>query len=79
MALAPDDASLPRVEQIAERHFGGPDFGLRDGGLVGTPPVIIERLRYFKELGFQQVVLFTHDRASDQTLELLASKVVPEL
>jgi alkanesulfonate monooxygenase SsuD/methylene tetrahydromethanopterin reductase-like flavin-dependent oxidoreductase (luciferase family) len=79
MALAPDDASLPRVEQMAERHFGGPDFGLRDGGLVGTPSVIIERLRYFKELGFQQVVLFTHDRASDQTLELLASKVVPEL
>jgi hypothetical protein len=64
---------------MAERHFGGPDFGLRDGGLVGTPPVIIERLRYLKELGFQQVVLFTHDRASDQTLELLASKVVPEL
>jgi alkanesulfonate monooxygenase SsuD/methylene tetrahydromethanopterin reductase-like flavin-dependent oxidoreductase (luciferase family) len=79
MALAPDDASLPRVRQVAERHFGNPDFGLRAGGLVGTPPMIIERLRYFEHLGFQQVVLFTHDRASDQTLELLASKVIPDL
>ncbi|MBV8347433.1 MAG: LLM class flavin-dependent oxidoreductase, partial [Mycolicibacterium sp.] len=31
MALAPDDASLPRVRQIAERRFGGPGFGLQEG------------------------------------------------
>jgi hypothetical protein len=30
-------------------------------------------------LGFQQVVLFTHDRASDQTLDLLANNVIAEL
>ena len=27
-------------------------------------------------MGFGQVVLFTHDRASDATLELLAAEVV---
>jgi len=79
MALAPDHASLPRVKEIAEKRFGGPGFGLHDGGLIGTPDVIIDRLKELGELGFQQIVLFTHDRASDDTLELLASTVIAEL
>ena len=78
MALAPDDAALPKVQQIAERRFGGPGFGLHEGGLIGTPQVIAERLNELQLLGFQQVVLFTHDRASDETLELLASTVLAE-
>lgn len=79
MALAPDAASLPKVREIAERRFGGPGFGLHDGGLIGTPQVIVDRLKELQELGFQQVVLFTHDRASDDTLELLATAVIGEL
>jgi len=79
MALAPDDASLPRVKEIAEKRFGGPGFGLHDSGLIGTPDVIIDRLKELGEIGFQQIVLFTHDRASDDTLELLASTVIAEL
>jgi alkanesulfonate monooxygenase SsuD/methylene tetrahydromethanopterin reductase-like flavin-dependent oxidoreductase (luciferase family) len=79
MALAPDDASLPAVRQVAERRFGAPGFGLHEGGLIGTPQAIVERLNQLQALGFQQVVLFTHDRASDQTLELLASAVITEL
>lgn len=79
MALAPDEASLPKVREIAERRFGAPGFGLHEGGLIGTPPAIIERLHELQALGFQQVVLFTHDRASDQTVELLASTVIAEL
>ena len=78
MALAPDDTELPKVRQIAERRFGGPGFGLHDGGLIGTPPMIVNRLKELQALGFQQVVLFTHDRASDATLDLLASKVITE-
>ncbi|MFZ0831689.1 MAG: LLM class flavin-dependent oxidoreductase [Mycobacterium sp.] len=79
MALSPDDASLPRVRELAEKRFSGPGFGLREGGLVGTPQRVIDRLREFRELGFRQIVLFTHDRASDQTLELLASTVLAEM
>lgn len=79
MALAPDDASLPQVRQFAEKRFGGPGFGLHDGGLVGTAPAIVERLQELREMGFGQIVLFTHDRASDETLELLASKVIAAL
>ena len=45
MALAPDDASLPRSRSFAEKRFGVPAFGLHEGGLIGTPPAIVDRLR----------------------------------
>ena len=79
MALAPEDAALPATRALAEKRFGGPGFGLRDGGLVGTAPAIVDRLNELRELGFGQVVLFTHDRASDATLELLAGEVLSAL
>jgi alkanesulfonate monooxygenase SsuD/methylene tetrahydromethanopterin reductase-like flavin-dependent oxidoreductase (luciferase family) len=79
MALASDDASLPAVRQLAEKRFGVPAFGLEEGGLIGTPPAIVDRLHELIELGFGQIVLFTHDRGSDETLELLASEVTSRL
>jgi alkanesulfonate monooxygenase SsuD/methylene tetrahydromethanopterin reductase-like flavin-dependent oxidoreductase (luciferase family) len=79
MALAPDDASLPDVRRLAEKRFGVPAFGLDAGGLVGTPPAIVDRIGELQSLGFGQIVLFTHDRASDQTLDLLASEVITRL
>ncbi|MEO3757353.1 LLM class flavin-dependent oxidoreductase [Mycobacterium sp. B14F4] len=79
MALAPDDAALPAVRQLAEKRFGVPAFGLHEGGLIGTPPAIVDRIHELSALGFGQIVLFTHDRGSDETLELLASEVVARL
>ena len=79
MALAPDDAALPAVRELAEKRFGLPAFGLEEGGLVGTPPAIVDRLHELTGLGFGQIVLFTHDRASDETLQLLASEVIARL
>jgi alkanesulfonate monooxygenase SsuD/methylene tetrahydromethanopterin reductase-like flavin-dependent oxidoreductase (luciferase family) len=79
VALAPDDAALPSVRELAEKRFGGPGFGLREGGLVGTATQVVERIKELEALGFGQLVVFTHDRASDQTLELLASKVISAL
>ena len=79
LALAPDQASLPEVAEVAERRFGGAGFGLREAGLVGTPGRIVDRFKEWESLGFGQIVLFTHDRASDATLDLLASKVISEL
>jgi F420-dependent oxidoreductase-like protein len=79
LAIAPDDTALPEVQRLAEKRFGGPGFGLHDGGLIGTPPAIVDRLGQLREMGFQQVVLFTHDRASDASLELLAGEVLPRL
>ncbi|HEY7054797.1 MAG TPA: LLM class flavin-dependent oxidoreductase [Mycobacterium sp.] len=79
MALAPNDASLPKVRETAERRFGLPAFGLHEGGLIGTPTAIVDRLGELRDLGFGHIVLFTHDRASDATLELFASRVLAEL
>ncbi|WP_445170829.1 TIGR03560 family F420-dependent LLM class oxidoreductase [Mycolicibacterium sp. Dal123E01] len=79
LAIAPDDAGLADVARIAEKRFGVPEFGLHDGGLIGTPAAIVDRLGQLREMGFGQVVLFTHDRASDATLELLAGEVLPAL
>src|SRR6478735_1629651 len=44
MALATDDQSLPSVRELAEKRFGVPAFGLKEGGLIGTPPAIVDRL-----------------------------------
>jgi alkanesulfonate monooxygenase SsuD/methylene tetrahydromethanopterin reductase-like flavin-dependent oxidoreductase (luciferase family) len=52
---------------------------LHEGGLIGTPPAIVDRLHQLQELGFGQIVLFTHDRGSDETLDLLASQVIAKL
>jgi alkanesulfonate monooxygenase SsuD/methylene tetrahydromethanopterin reductase-like flavin-dependent oxidoreductase (luciferase family) len=76
LALAPDEASLPDVQRLAERRFGSPGFGLHDGGLIGTPPMVVERIHELEALGFAHIVLFLHDRASDETLELLAGEVL---
>jgi len=76
LALAPDEASLPDVRRLAERRFGSPGFGLREGGLVGTPSQIVDRLHQLEALGFAHIVFFLHDRASDETLELLAGEVL---
>ena len=79
MALAPDEESLTSVRTLAEKRFGSEGFGLHDTDLIGTAPMVAQRLGDLIELGFGQIVLFTHDRCSDQTLELLASEVVPRL
>ena len=79
MALAPDDDSLPAVRAFAEKRFGGEGFGLHDAGLIGTPAAVVDRLGELVDMGFGQIVLFTHDRCSDETLELLASAVIPKL
>ena len=79
MALAPDDTALPKVRVLAEKRFGGPGFGLHDTDLIGTAGIITDRMQKLIDLGFTQIVLFTHDRASDQTLELLAGEVIPGL
>lgn len=79
MALAPDDAALPRVREFAEKRFGGPGFGLHDAGLVGTAPAIVDRLGELIAMGFGQIVLFTHDRCSEETLGLLSAEVIPHL
>jgi alkanesulfonate monooxygenase SsuD/methylene tetrahydromethanopterin reductase-like flavin-dependent oxidoreductase (luciferase family) len=79
MALAPDDTALPKVRETAEKRFGVPAFGLHEGGLIGTPQAVVDRLAELHGMGFGQIVLFTHDRGSDETLGLLADEVIARL
>jgi alkanesulfonate monooxygenase SsuD/methylene tetrahydromethanopterin reductase-like flavin-dependent oxidoreductase (luciferase family) len=79
MALAPDDTALPKVRETAEKRFGVPAFGLHEGGLIGTPQAVVDRLAELHGIGFGQIVLFTHDRGSDETLGLLADEVIARL
>ena len=67
MALAADDASLPG--RAATRREAFRDTGIRArGGRSGRHATgIVDRLHELQELGFGQIVLFTHDRGSDET------------
>jgi alkanesulfonate monooxygenase SsuD/methylene tetrahydromethanopterin reductase-like flavin-dependent oxidoreductase (luciferase family) len=77
LVLAPDDASLAEARAVAERRYGDPLWGLDDGGYIGTPAQVVDRIGRSVEEGISLFVFFTHDRADPRTLELLAQEVVP--
>jgi F420-dependent oxidoreductase-like protein len=79
LALAPDAGGLAEVQAKAERRFGGPGWGLHEGGYVGTPAAIVDRIGERIEQGITYFVFFTHDRASEATLRLFADEVLPHV
>lgn len=76
VAIAADDASLAETTALAERRFGGPGFGLHEGGFIGTPPAVVDRIGELADRGFTHFVFFTTDRCGP-SLELLANEVLP--
>jgi len=77
LVLVESERSLPRAREVAERRFGGPGWGLREGGFLGTPERIVERIRDHRSRGVDSFVFFLHDRASEDTLRLLSERVLP--
>lgn len=77
LVIAPDDASLGDALAKAERRFGAPGFGLHEGGYIGTPPAIVDRIGERIDLGITSFVFFCFDRASEATLRLFADEVMP--
>lgn len=77
LVIAPDDASLSDALAKAERRFGSPGFGLHEGGYIGTPPAIVDRIGERIALGITSFVFFCFDRASETTLRLFADEVMP--
>jgi alkanesulfonate monooxygenase SsuD/methylene tetrahydromethanopterin reductase-like flavin-dependent oxidoreductase (luciferase family) len=69
--------SLDSAISVGRRRYGGPGFGLDEGGFIGTPDVIVDRVGQLVEKGFASFIFMTHDRAATETLELLAAEVVP--
>jgi F420-dependent oxidoreductase-like protein len=79
MVIAADDAALDDARAKGERRFPGPGWGLTEGGYVGTPNAIVDRIGEHVELGFTEFIFFLHDRAARGTLELMASDVLPQV
>ena len=77
LVIAPDDASVADALAKAERRFGAPGFGLHEGGYIGTPTAIVDRIGERRELGITSFVFFCFDRASEATLRLFADEVMP--
>lgn len=79
LVVVADDDAVPEALAAAERRFGGAGFGLHDGGYIGTPGRIVDRILEHRDLGFREFVFFLHDRGTPATLELLADAVLPRL
>ena len=62
---------------LARKRFGVPGFGLDEGGFMGAPAEIVDRVGELRDKGFDTFVFFTHDRASTETLELVAREILP--
>jgi alkanesulfonate monooxygenase SsuD/methylene tetrahydromethanopterin reductase-like flavin-dependent oxidoreductase (luciferase family) len=75
--VARDDAT-ERARAAAEQRYGGPQWGLHDAGLVGTPDAVVHRLGELMETGFTEFVFFAYDRDDPSVLELLAGDVLPQ-
>jgi alkanesulfonate monooxygenase SsuD/methylene tetrahydromethanopterin reductase-like flavin-dependent oxidoreductase (luciferase family) len=67
---------LDAAKAVANRRYGGPGFGLAEGGFVGTPDQVTDRIGELRDAGFSTFIFMTHDRASTETLELFASDVM---
>jgi F420-dependent oxidoreductase-like protein len=77
MVLAPDDAALAEQLGKAERRFPGSGWGLHEGGYIGTPAAVVDRIGTLVERGVSSFVFFTSDRAAEPTLRLFAAEVMP--
>jgi alkanesulfonate monooxygenase SsuD/methylene tetrahydromethanopterin reductase-like flavin-dependent oxidoreductase (luciferase family) len=76
LVLAPDEPSLAAARLLAERRYRGPAWGLEDGGFVGTPAAVVDRIGEQMEKGISMFVFFIHDRGETDTLRLLAEDVL---
>lgn len=77
MVVAPA-SQLDDAMARARRHYGGPGYGLEEGGFTGTPQRVADRIAELAGQGFSSFIFFTHDRASTPTLELFAGEVMSQ-
>lgn len=75
LIVAPQ-ASLDKAIEVGRRHYGGAAFGLDDGGFVGVPQQVTDRVGQLVDQGFTNFVFFVHDRGTTETLSLFADEVM---
>jgi F420-dependent oxidoreductase-like protein len=59
--------------------WGEPLESWREGNLVGTPDQVAEKIQRYVELGCTSFMPWCSDYPSDETVRLLAAKVIPQL
>jgi len=77
LVLAADESGVVEARAKAERRYAGPGWGVEDGGFVGTPAQVVDRIGWYVEHGVTSFVFFPFDRGSEATLRLLAEEVMP--
>jgi alkanesulfonate monooxygenase SsuD/methylene tetrahydromethanopterin reductase-like flavin-dependent oxidoreductase (luciferase family) len=77
MVLAQDQAALDEARAKAERRYPGAGWGLHEGGYIGTPPALVDRIARQIERGITLFVFFPSDRGEEDTLRLFADEVLP--
>jgi len=77
MVIGPDQTAVDGAMAGAQRRYGGPGWGLVEGGFVGTPPAIVERIATLVAEGFTSFIFVAADRAQEATLRLFGEEVIP--
>ena len=67
------------VGTTSRSFWGEPFESWSAGNLVGTPEQVAERIRTYVDLGCRGFVPWCSDYPDHETMELLATKVIPEL
>ena len=71
--------SEAEVAEYGSRNLWGQPFEQwRDANLVGTPEQVCEKVRRYVDLGCSGFIGWCSDYPDTQSLELFATKVVPE-
>ncbi|HLG68229.1 MAG TPA: LLM class flavin-dependent oxidoreductase [Acidimicrobiales bacterium] len=79
LVLAPDEPSLRDARARYERRYQGPGWGLAEGGFVGTPSRIVDRIGELADAGMSHFVFFVADRGEGSMLELFAQEVMAQV
>jgi len=79
LVVTADEHALVEARARAVRRYAGPGWGLAEGGFVGTPPAIVDRIAELMDQGMSLFVFFLADRGERDMLHLLAEEVIPHL
>jgi alkanesulfonate monooxygenase SsuD/methylene tetrahydromethanopterin reductase-like flavin-dependent oxidoreductase (luciferase family) len=76
LVVAPDADTLKELSGKAARRYQGDGWGLAEGGFIGTPPALVDRIGRYVDDGFTHFVFFLSDRGEGSMMELLAEEVM---
>jgi alkanesulfonate monooxygenase SsuD/methylene tetrahydromethanopterin reductase-like flavin-dependent oxidoreductase (luciferase family) len=77
LVLASDQAGVAAGRSVAHRRYGGPAWCLEEGGFIGTPAEVVDRIGEQVKKGITFFVFFPYDRGEENTLRLFAEEVMP--